>query len=61
MNWIIENKEQVVTIASAVVAIASSICALTDTKDRWWYRIIEIAALNIGKAKDNIKSDDLID
>lgn len=52
MSWIVENKDALLTIAGAVVTIASTVCAMTDTKDKWWYRIIEIAALNIGKAKN---------
>lgn len=52
MSWIVENKDALLAIAGAVITIASTVCAMTNTKDKWWYRIIEIAALNIGKAKN---------
>jgi hypothetical protein len=56
LNYIIENKESLISIATAVVAAASAICALTPTpKDdgivRKLYLVLEWAALNIGKAK----------
>jgi hypothetical protein len=56
LNYILENKESFISIATAVVAAASAICALTPTpKDdgivRKLYSILEWAALNIGKAK----------
>lgn len=56
LNYILENKESLISIATAVVAAASAICALTPTpKDdgivRKLYLVIEWAALNIGKAK----------
>ena len=56
LNYILENRDSLISIATAVVAAASAICALTPTpKDdgivRKLYLVIEWAALNIGKAK----------
>ena len=56
MNYILDNRESLIGIATSVVAVASAICALTPTpKDdgivRKLYIILEWAALNIGKAK----------
>ena len=56
MNYILDNRESLIGIATSVVAVASAICALTPTpKDdgivRKLYVILEWAALNIGKAK----------
>lgn len=56
INYILENRESLISVATAVVAAASAICALTPTpKDdgivRKLYIILEWAALNIGKAK----------
>ena len=47
-------------IITGVVCLASIICALTPTpKDDKWigklYKIIDVCALNIGKAKDTAK------
>jgi len=47
-------------IISAIVFIASAIAAITPTpKDDKWigklYKIIDVCALNIGKAKDTAK------
>ena len=56
LNYILENKENLISVATAIVAAASAICALTPTpKDdgivRKLYLVLEWAALNIGKAK----------
>ena len=56
LNYILENRDSLISIATAVVAAASAICALTPTpKDdgivRKLYLVIEWAALNFGKAK----------
>jgi|TARA_R110001592_G_scaffold162837_1_gene396448 hypothetical protein len=56
INYILENKESLISIATAVVAAASAICALTPTpKDdgivRKLYTILEWVALNVGNAK----------
>lgn len=56
LNYILENRDSLISIATSVVAVASAICALTPTpKDdgivRKLYLVLEWAALNIGKAK----------
>ena len=56
LNYILDNRDSLISIATAVVAAASAICALTPTpKDdgivRKLYLILEWAALNVGKAK----------
>ena len=48
----------IITVVTSVVCIASIVCSLTDTpKDdaliARLYKILEIAALNIGKAKQS--------
>ncbi len=57
MSWIIENKDALIGIITGVVALASAIAALTPTpKDDGWvkkaYKVIDLLALNVGKAKD---------
>ena len=57
MSWIIENKEALISIITGVVAVASAIAALTKTpKDDniigKIYKVIDMLALNVGKAKD---------
>tara|TARA_R100000654_G_scaffold6209_1_gene16463 strand:+ start:10 stop:186 length:177 start_codon:yes stop_codon:yes gene_type:complete len=56
INYIFENRDSLISVATSVVAAASAICALTPTpKDdgivRKLYILLEWAALNIGKAK----------
>lgn len=56
MTWIIENWESVFAIVTAAVALASTVAAITPTpKDDAivgkLYKLIDIVALNIGKAK----------
>jgi len=56
INYILENRDSLISIATTVVAAASAICALTPTpKDdgivRKLYLVLEWAALNVGKAK----------
>jgi len=56
LNYILENKENLISVATAIVAAASAICALTPTpKDdgivRKLYLVLEWAALNFGQAK----------
>lgn len=56
INYILENRDSLISIATSVVAVASAICALTPTpKDdgivRKLYLVLEWAALNVGKAK----------
>ena len=57
MSWILENKDALLGIITGVVALASAIAALTPTpKDDGWvkkaYKVIDLLALNVGKAKD---------
>tara|TARA_B100000214_G_C23757478_1_gene530657 strand:+ start:175 stop:351 length:177 start_codon:yes stop_codon:yes gene_type:complete len=57
MNWIIENKEALISIITGAIALASAIAALTPTpKDDTIvgkiYKVIDLLALNVGKAKD---------
>jgi hypothetical protein len=56
LNYILENRDSLISVATAIVAAASAICALTPTpKDdgivRKLYLVLEWAALNVGKAK----------
>jgi len=56
LNYILENRDSLISVATAIVAAASAICALTPTpKDdgivRKLYVILQWAALNVGKAK----------
>ena len=56
LNYILENKESLISVATAIVAAASAICALTPTpKDdgvvKKIYVVLEWAALNFGQAK----------
>ena len=42
-----------ISTCTGIVCVASIICSLTPTpKDDAFYKIIEVLALNIGKAKD---------
>ena len=57
INYIIENKEQLITIATATVTLASLVSALTPNKTDnkitgILLKLINWLALNIGKAKD---------
>lgn len=57
INYIIENKEQLFGVVTAVIAAASTIAALTPTpKDDTFlgkaYKVIDWLALNVFKAKD---------
>lgn len=57
INYIFENKEQIFGIATAIVAAASAIAALTptpadDTLVGKAYKVIDWLALNVFKAKD---------
>ncbi len=57
INYIFENKEQIFGIATAIIAAASAIAALTptpadDTIVGKAYKIIDWLALNVFKAKD---------
>ena len=57
MTWILENKEALIGIITSVIAVASAIAALTPTpKDDTIvgkiYKVVDLLALNVGKAKD---------
>ena len=57
VTYLVENKDELIAIASSVVALASLIAAITPTpKDDSWvgkaYKIVDWLALNVGKAKD---------
>ena len=57
MEFIKENWEQIGIILTSVVAIASAVSAMTPTpKDdgivKKLYKIVDLLALNVGKAKD---------
>tara|TARA_R100001594_G_C3881337_1_gene226025 strand:- start:142 stop:336 length:195 start_codon:yes stop_codon:yes gene_type:complete len=57
VTYLVENKDELIAIASSVVALASLIAAITPTpKDDTWvgkaYKIVDWLALNVGKAKD---------
>ena len=57
MSWILEHKEALFGIITGIVAVASAIAALTPTpKDDnivgKIYKVIDLLALNVGKAKD---------
>ena len=52
INYIIENKEEIIAVASSVVALASLVAALTPTpKDDSWvgkaYKIVELTNFDI--------------
>jgi|TARA_R100000315_G_C5171148_1_gene98786 hypothetical protein len=57
IEFITKNSEEILSIATGIVAVASAICALTPTpKDdgvvKKIYAVVEWLALNVGKAKD---------
>ena len=57
MNYIQENWEAILGILTAAVALASAVAALTPTpKDdgivKKLYKLIDLLALNVGKAKE---------
>ena len=57
IEFIKTNYDQLISIATGVVALASAICALTPTPkdDNFFkkvYSIIDLFALNIGRAKE---------
>lgn len=57
MSWILEHKDALIGIITGAVAVASAIAALTPTpKDDTWvgriYKLVDLLALNVGKAKD---------
>ena len=57
MEFIKENWEGILAVLSGVIATASAVAALTPTpKDdgivKKLYKLIDLLALNVGKAKD---------
>ena len=57
INWVMEHSSELLGILTNVVAAASAIAALTPTpKDDGWvkkiYGLLDMLALNVGKAKD---------
>ena len=57
MKFIKDNWEQVGIIITSIVAIASAVSAMTPTpKDdgivKKLYKVLDLLALNVGKAKD---------
>tara|TARA_Y100000310_G_scaffold333756_1_gene411948 strand:+ start:712 stop:900 length:189 start_codon:yes stop_codon:yes gene_type:complete len=57
INWVMEHSSELLGILTSVVAAASAIAALTPTpKDdglvKRVYGLLDILALNVGKAKD---------
>ncbi len=65
MDWILTNKEVLLGIVTAVVTLASLIASLTptpkdDTVVGKLYKLLDLLALNVGKAKETgeTKKDD---
>ena len=57
LNWVLAHKSDLVAILTGIVSVASAIAALTPTpKDdgivKKVYSVIDMLALNVGKAKD---------
>ena len=57
LAFIISNKEGLLLVATSTVTLASALAAVTPTpKDdkisKWLYKIVDLIALNVGKAKD---------
>ena len=57
MHWFMMHWQEILGAATALVAAASAVAALTPTpKDDTWvgkaYRVLDWLALNVGKAKD---------
>jgi hypothetical protein len=55
--YIQENWEAILAILSGIIATASAVAALTPTpKDDGWvkklYKLLDLLALNVGKAKE---------
>jgi len=56
-TWIVDNKEILMAIVTSIVTLASLIASLTptpkdDTLVGKLYKLVDLLALNIGKAKD---------
>jgi hypothetical protein len=57
INYIVDNKDTLISTFTAIVAAASAIAALTptptdDSITAKLYKIVDWLALNVGKAKD---------
>lgn len=57
ITYIQENWEGILAVLGGVIATASAVAALTPTpKDDGWvkklYKLLDLLALNVGKAKD---------
>lgn len=57
ITFLLDNANGIIQALTAVVTAASLISALTPTpKDdgvvKWLYKIVDLLALNVGKAKD---------
>lgn len=57
INYIVDNKDTLISTLTAIVAAASAIAALTptpadDSIAAKLYKIVDWLALNVGKAKD---------
>lgn len=57
INYIIGHSDNLLVIATTIVALASAIAALTPTpQDDGWarkaYKLVDWVAFNVGKAKD---------
>tara|TARA_R110002110_G_scaffold139749_1_gene326483 strand:- start:294 stop:470 length:177 start_codon:yes stop_codon:yes gene_type:complete len=57
MQYVQENWEQIVVILTTAVALASAVAAITPTpKDdgivKKLYKLIDLLAINVGKAKE---------
>ena len=57
INWVVEHSSELIGILTGIVTVASAIAALTPTpKDdgivKKIYGLLDMLAINIGKAKD---------
>ena len=62
MSWILEHRNELIGILTGIVTVASAIAALTPTpKDDTivgkLYKVVDLLAINIGKAKDGSKKN----
>ena len=60
MEWLFNNFQEIMACITGAMALASAVCSLTPTpKDdavlAKVYKVIEVFALNVGKAKDTPK------
>jgi len=57
IKYFLDNASDLIQVLTAVVTTASLIAALTPTHTddgfvKWGYKILDLLALNVGKAKD---------